>query len=195
MSILPRVETCFFMCSPLQKKTVSELSVTVSGTSLNVAIKLLRLLQNLILWWLRTESQNLWFWVQFYHSVHWQVIEPPFLYLQNLVSNSCGCAEIEWDNACEVLSTVLAAQYRVAATAAVVVTVLILIYHSTSRIRDGFTKKPGKFKLPGHSFCLAPFQCSVPYSVFKILHYCLEDTSPPAPASSGYCISSRPYRI
>ena len=46
----------------------------------------------------------------------------------NLVSKSCSCGMIEWDNAFKVLHKVLVTQYGVAAEAAAIVAILLIIF-------------------------------------------------------------------
>lgn len=105
-----------------------------------------------------------------------------------LVSSSWHYIE---DQMCNVLGTALHSVCSSCSSAAFVVFVLIITYYTTSRTRDGFTKKPAKLKFQGLVF-LGPFQCPVPNSVFSILRYCLKGH--PHLHSSSHCISSRPCR-
>ena len=98
----------------------------------------------------------------------------------NLVSKSCSCGMIEWDNVFKVLHTVLVTQYGVAAEAAAIVAILLIIfYYSASRIRYGFTKKPVKLKPQSPSFCLGPFQWPIPFCIQDFTLLCRSPFPPP----------------
>lgn len=73
-----------------------------------------------------------------------------------------------------MLSTDLGTQHIVVAPVAVsviVVTVLVTVYYSASRVKGRFTKKSVKLKLQGSYFCLRVLP--MPYSLFYIKDFTL----------------------